>query len=343
MAELDDEAMAWVVRELAGELDAEERAALQAWYGRSPRHFGAYARAHAIHRSFDQVAIQDNLKPQAEQDHLRPAPILARDEERDAPKAAAPDAVPPPLRQRRVFVAGALAASLAAVAGGALYPRLTGGTVYKTAKGEFHKVRLADQSVLSINGDSEVEVALSAARRTIVLRRGEAWFEVAKDKARPFVVSAGDARVRAVGTAFSVRRRESGADVLVTEGVVEAWSDGGSAPAARLAAGMQAFVADRAAHIAAPASPADIERKLAWREGKLIFQDDPLADAVAEFNRYNRRQIAIADPALRKLPLVGRYRIDQPDVFAEDVRTLFKVPVAVSGDAIRIGAPAPGR
>jgi transmembrane sensor len=183
-----------------------------------------------------------------------------------------------------------------------------------------------------------VEVELTSSGRRVFLEHGEAWFEVAKDKTKPFIVAAGDVRVRAVGTAFAVRRRPDGADVLVTEGVVEVWSDKGSARKKQMAAGRRALVLDHAAEIVVASDPGDIERRLAWRDGQLVFRNERLASAVDDFNRYNLRQLVIVDPALRTRTLVGNYRIDQPERFADDLRALWKIPVAVTADSIRIGA-----
>ena len=129
------------------------------------------------------------------------------------------------------------------------------------------------------------------------VEQGEAWFQVAKDKQRPFVVAAGRARIRAVGTAFSVRRRAGGADVLVTEGAVEVWADGAEGHRVRLSAGARGFIADDAAIVQQPAAPSAIDRALAWRSGKVDLAGDRLDSAVAEFNRYNQRRLVIADPA----------------------------------------------
>jgi transmembrane sensor len=244
-----------------------------------------------------------------------------------------------PARGRRAFVfGGALAAGMAAIAVTTLAPDLFGRATYATARGEFRKVQLADRSTVSINSGSEVEVQLTDAQRRVALTHGEAWFEVAKDKARPFIVEAGDARVRAVGTAFSVRRHAHGAEVLVTEGVVEIWANGGMAPHRRLAAGELALVPADGGALRISSNPGEVARRLAWREGKLVFENQPLGDAVAEFNRYNARQIVVADPALRRKPLVGHYRIDQPEEFANDVHALLNVPVAIRADGIHIGA-----
>src|SRR3546814_10232647 len=109
------------------------------------------------------------------------------------------------------------------MAGGVM---LLGGTSYATSGGEIRRGPLADGSIAAINTASAIDVKLDDAARHVRVVEGEAWFQVARDKQRPFVVAAGRARVRAVGTAFSVRRRAGGADVLVTVGGVEVWADG---------------------------------------------------------------------------------------------------------------------
>jgi transmembrane sensor len=325
MSKIDEEALEWVARQASRELDGNERAAFEAWYAASPRHQGAYLRAMSIQHSLDQVTLQESLRP-------GPGDARAPREDWDpAPRGHA--------RGRRTWlVSGALAAGLAAVAITGLRPQAAERIVLRTAKGEFRKVPLADASVVSINSDSHVEVELTQSERRIFLKNGEAWFEVAKDKSKPFIVAAGDVRVRAVGTAFAVRRRQDGADVLVTEGVVEVWSDKGRAHKKQMAAGRRAFVFDQPADIVVTRDPDEIERSLAWRDGQLVFRNEILANAVADFNRHNARQLVIADPALRRKTLVGTYRIDQPEHFADDLRTLWHVPVAVSADSIRIGA-----
>lgn len=324
MSRIDEEALEWVARQAAGTLAAGEQAAFDHWYAANPRHQGAYLRACAIQHSLDQLTLQDNM---------RPGVVAAAN---DTKRAA-----PGPVRKRRALLwSGALAAGLGALAVGqfGLDKPAAPRTLLQTARGEFRKVPLADRSVVSINSDSRLELAMSASERRVFLEHGEAWFAVAKDKSRPFIVSAGDVRVRAVGTAFAVRRDAHGAHVLVSEGVVEVWSEQGGARRQRVEAGAQAFVNDGAADFTVRRDPADIARRLAWRDGRLMFSNATLADAVADFNRYNLRQIVIADPALRGRTLAGTYRIDQPEQFADDVRALWKVPVALTADSISIGA-----
>jgi transmembrane sensor len=318
MSKTEMEALEWVVRQSNGAMNPQDEAAFEAWFDAHPSHAGAYLRARAIERTLDKITLEENQ---------RPSPEAVQDGARI-------------LRQhgrRRFIVAGAAAAGVAAVASSVLLPRLSGPTVLNTAKGEFRKVPLADNSTVSINGASRVEVRMTREERRIALPRGEAWFEVAKDKSKPFVVQAGGVLVRAVGTAFAVRRYGDGADVVVTEGTVEVWTAQGTAQKRRMTAGEHAYVPDLAASIAVSREPGEIERKLAWREGMLVFRDQALADAAAEFNRYNARAIVINDPRLRDRKFVGQYRIDQPERFADDMHSLLGVPVVVGANTIEIG------
>jgi transmembrane sensor len=315
-SEIDDDALSWVAKQSAGPLSAGDQEAFATWYAAHTRHQGAYLRAQAIWHSLDKAAIQPNLVPAAKK----------------APKVR-PD--------RRGFLMGGIAASVAALAvGGYIAKAARDRQVLTTAVGEFRKVPLADRSLASLNSGSHVEVNMTPHLRRVVLREGEAWFEVAKNPDAPFVVEAGDIRVRAVGTAFSVRRRDKGADVLVTEGVVEAWSDNGTADRRQIKAGEGAFIADDAAVIQVSGTAAEVERKLAWREGNIILDNDTLADAVAEFNRYNAQKIVIADPKLNQMRFVGQYRIDQPEQFADAVHSLLNVPTATDTRGIVIGSAA---
>jgi transmembrane sensor len=168
------------------------------------------------------------------------------------------------------------------------------------------------------------------------LLRGEAWFEVAKDTSRPFVVSAGRARVRAVGTAFSVRRHDMGTEVLVTEGTVETWMVGAADAKIRLTAGKKAFVSDGAPAQVATAASGEIDRSLAWRQGQIALGGETLAYAVEEFNRYNERKVVIADSRLAAEKLVGQFRANQPEAFARAVAGTLGATVVESGATIRI-------
>lgn len=193
---------------------------------------------------------------------------------------------------------------------------------YESQVGEMRRLVLADGSVLTLNTDSAVVVRMAKDRRRIALKRGEASFEVAHDASRPFLVTAGDLTVRAVGTAFDVRLRGGRVDVAVTEGVVELSNAGGRAgPPRRLAHGAAAEARDGV--VAVSPMPRQVaEQRLAWRDGLLIFQGESLAAAAAEFQRYDGRKVVVVGDALAKRPVFGVFRTNNLDGFAEAAATL---------------------
>ncbi len=309
---ISESALRWVARADRG-LSAPERAALETWLAGDSRRRGAYLRAQAAWAMLDRASV-----------------LGAGDE-------PLPEMAPLRIDRRRMIAGGALAAASIA-AGGAWLMLPPAPLRIATATGEIRRVPLADGSLAAVNTQTRLEVAIEPQLRRVELAEGEAWFQVAKDRARPFVVAAGDIRVRAVGTAFSVRRRDDGADVQVTEGVVELWREGSGAAPIRLAAGARTFMAD------APAAPppvvrlasVEIDRRLAWRSGQIILDGDTLGEAVAEFNRYNDRRLVIADPALAHERLVGRFRTNEPDAFARAVAATLDVRIEAMGGDIRL-------
>ncbi|WP_338758914.1 FecR domain-containing protein [Massilia sp. METH4] len=315
MSTIEQQANRWVVREKNGPLDEGERAALDAWRGSDVRHQGAYLRALAIH-----AALEDAVAGEA------------------APAANDHAAAPRRPGRRAALWYGAMAASLAVAVGAGMFMAQPRPVTYATVTGEFRRVPLGDHSVAHINSGSQIIVTLTEGERHVELVRGEAWFDVAKDKSRPFVVAAGNARARAVGTSFSVARRPDGADILVTEGVVEAWrQDGEGAAKVVLAAGDSARVPARAGQMTVAREPEEVARKLAWRDGKMVFRNQTLTTAVAEFNRYSRKPIVVADSALAGRTLVGRYKVDDPELFARDVAAYLRVPVSITHEKIILG------
>ncbi|NGZ86193.1 FecR family protein [Duganella aceris] len=325
MATIDDQAATWMVLRSERELGAAELQEFEAWYQADIRHQGAYLRAMAVNNALNRATMQHDLRPQA---------------------SSAVPSYDAPRRWRSAMAAvGGVAAALLVAVAVFLAPKGATKVELATAKGELRQFQLADQSVASLNSGSEVEVTLTDTARQVRLKQGEAWFQVAKDKRKPFVVEAGEIRVRAVGTAFSVRRYKQGADVLVTEGVVEVWSNKGAGYRTLVSQGEQIFIPESASDIKAMRLPGEIERKLAWRTGKVVFTNQTLGEAVADFNRYSPRKIIIVDPELMRMKFIGQYSVDAPEIFAKDVSTYLNVPLVITADAIMIGQakPAPGR
>jgi transmembrane sensor len=314
-SDLDTQAALWVARMDAEDWDSAADAELGLWLARDPRNRGALLHAQALWVT------------------------LGRAEDQDQCAGAGEAAYKPLQTSRRRLLGGLMAGIAASVAGGLVL--LNRREIYETQVGEIRRVPLADGSIAAINTASAIKVALADTRRDIELEQGEAWFQVAKDPQRPFLVSAGRVRVVAIGTAFAVRRHANGAEIVVTEGVVKAWAAGAEGHKVELAAGSRAFVADDAAISRAVANAPAADRALAWRSGKIDLAGTRIEDAVAEFNRYNHRKIVLRDTAVGDERVDGVFRTDDPEGFARVVGGSFAVPVELGhGNEIRIGSAA---
>ena len=268
------------------------------------------------------------------------------------------DAAVSDTKRRRWAIPLAAAAALVIVAVGAvtwLSHERNGWQEYSTDFGGLERIVLDDGSVVSLNTNSVMRVHISPQLRHIILERGEALFKVAHDKSRPFDVEAGNTVVRAVGTEFSVRVRDpagtagNGKDVevLVKEGRVAIDPPKTQKPlerAAVLPASTSTLSAGEAVVISAKrvrvekVADVEVDRKLSWTEGRLWFERQTLKDVVAEFNRYNRRQMVIADPAIENLRIGGGFEATDPESFIAALeRTLgvraFPVPSSGGGEA----------
>jgi transmembrane sensor len=310
--EVDEEAAAWALRVDSGALDAAPSPELQAWLDGDVRRTGAFLRAQAALSFLDRGRA-------LEQDACEPRPGSALSAGR--------------LTRRAVLGAGAGGALAAGLGAAAILG--AEGRRYATELGEISRVPLRDGSIMDINTSSVLNVAMHARGRNVVLHRGEAWFEVAKDPGRPFLVRAGDARFRAVGTAFSVRRMSEGAELLVTEGRVEAWLSGAAGRRVMIDAGCKILL-DGRQPLRAAAAPQQIERSLAWRNGQISLDGETLAEAADEFNRYNRRKLVIEDPVLARRQFVGLFRTDDPQSFAVAVSATSGAHLVEDADAIRL-------
>ena len=194
---------------------------------------------------------------------------------------------------------------------------LESGLTLETGTAENRRFPLSDGSTVYLGGASRVTVTLTAAHRSLSLDRGEAFFEVAKDPARPFTVQAGAAQVTAVGTAFDVRRSDEGVLVAVTHGVVKIAALDLPTPSADSAVHETQLHAGQAAEFSktgwsVPVT-ASVPSMTAWRDGTLQYSSEPLRSVVAELTRYSDVPVEIADPE------VGDVRVTAT-VFESNVR-----------------------
>jgi transmembrane sensor len=336
--DISDAAAAWLVQ-LEGQTSPQIWDSFQSWMDQDPRHRAVFIR---LRVAWNHVDLLKNMRPvdgTIDADLLAakrvtPSSIVSRGLQplRGARRRRPEDLVMP--ERRRVFAIAAAIAATGVVAWFGSYH--LGWKSFETGVGGREKLQLADGSTVDLNTDSELNVRISGSRRDIMLARGEALFHVAHDSNRPFYVTAGGAVVRAVGTEFSVRVRDpQRVDVLVSEGRVAVGAPGTEAnfenpallaAAPKVSAGEAATV-QRNSVAVRRVPPNDISRKLAWTAGHLAFQGETLDDAVQEFNRYNQRQITIADPSIVHVQVGGTFLATDPDSFIAALQHSFGLQV----------------
>ena len=339
-SDISDAAAAWLVQ-LEGQTTPQIWDSFQEWMDQDPRHRAAFIR---LRVAWNHVDLLKNMRPvdgTIDADLLattkiNPASILSRglQPQRGIPRRRPEDLVMP--ERRRVFAIAAAIAATGVVAWFGSYH--LGWKTYETGVGGREKMELADGSTVDLNTNSDLNVRISGSRRDIMLVRGEALFHVAHDSSRPFYVTAGGTVVRAVGTEFSVRIRDpEHVEVLVAEGRVAVGAPGTEAnfenpsllaSAPKVSAGEAASVQRNS--VAVRRVPVqDITRKLAWTAGHLAFQGETLDAAVQEFNRYNQRQITIADSSIVRVRVGGIFLTTDPDSFIAALQRSFGFRVQV--------------
>jgi transmembrane sensor len=319
----------WAVRLNERALTAQEQTELDQWLDADTRHRGALLRARAVWADLDRLSALAGPSPLSSQ-VLRVGDVLAESAKRGS------DNSPRLFMNRRSLVASGVAALFLGAAGTWWFGRRD--QTYVSKLGQIRRVNLSDGSRMVLNTATEATVRFDKARREIELTTGEGLFQVAKDPARPFVVRAGFVSVRAVGTVFSVRTAGQSVDVTVTEGVVELLDN--SAPGGgvirRVAANERATVMETSQVQVRSVPHAEVERRLAWRDGMVDFAGEPLTTAVQEINRHNHRQIVVDDPTLASRPVVGLFRATDPDNFAATVAAALGAKSVDQDDAIHL-------
>jgi transmembrane sensor len=218
-----------------------------------------------------------------------------------------------------------------------------------TGVGEQHSEVLSDRSIVELNTQSEIRVGFTATERRVELVRGEAFFDVAKDPARPFIVVTDLATAKAVGTRFSVYRAQSGTIVTVAEGRVQVRDKQAAAATGASPPGRPDFVEviPGTQAEAQPGRPvqmrqADVDRTFAWRERRLVFDGEPLWRVIEEFNRYNSPPLVISDPRLREQRISGVFGANDPESLLEFLVKVDHITVTRgASQTIRIGGDVP--
>jgi transmembrane sensor len=238
-----------------------------------------------------------------------------------------------PLVRRRNIVAGLLL-----LLGGSIAFTLADGPMrlradVMTATGRPQSVTLADGSTIELNAESAIAIHLSPGERRITLLRGEAFFQVAADATRPFVVEAGKGSTTALGTAFDINLTQQSTKVVVTEHAVMVASEDGSR-AHRLYEGEQiSYDPDGQLHAA---EIADIDVATAWRQGRIIFENSPLSSVVEQIDRYIPGRIVIARSDLADKRISGSLDLSRPDDALEAFANAIGISVTRLGPYLTI-------
>lgn len=237
-------------------------------------------------------------------------------------------------RSRWVAAVGAL------IAGAAIWqlsPYRYDLGLYRTDLGEQRAIELPDHSQVVLDARTRLRVRYSADARIVELLEGQAQFSVAKDQSRPFKVEAGERTIVALGTVFDIAYIDREIQVAMVEGRVavlprgqdgsasEAQSDAGrrDTSAVELSAGEGLQVGPDGSAAVLP--KADLEAATAWRQGKVIFRDEPLAEAVRRLNRYSHQQVVIDDPTLARMRVSGVFDSGDAQAFAEAMQAYLPV------------------
>ena len=305
----------WLARLSGPESDVETATAFDAWVS-DPANGRAYDRALSVMLEIEAAA---------------PRIVEALDEA--APRRRAN------LSRTWMAVGGLAAAAAIAVAVTPLSVIIPETLTYATAKGEHRTIKLADGSTVELNGGSRLIVTLRRNVRSLSLPEGEALFDVAPDKSRPFLIAAGDRMVRVVGTRFDVRHIGSDLSVTVERGLVEVRpSDGARGQVYRLHPGqrLDTHLAATAAAPAAQLSETDPLAVESWRTGRLIYRDRPLGEVVADLNQQFSRPIVLEDPALATMRVSGVLVLDNEEAVTRRLALLAPIKALPSSQGVSL-------
>ncbi len=310
-------AAAWLERSVCEAWTSEDQARLDLWLAASLAHRVAFVRLQTAWTQTDRLAA------------LRPATAQTSARFRAFGNLPFSRAV----RWAGLFFVVAVLTTMAALNRDA--PQFQ--HVYTTQVGGHETIRLADGSTVELNTDTSLRVAVSADRRIVWLDRGEAYFQINHDPVRPFIVMAGNRRVTDLGTKFVVRREPNRLQVDVVEGRVwlDASNDKSQSQSALIGANQTAVATANKISISRKADAKLIDG-LGWRHGVLVFDNTTLADAVAEFNRYNHRKIVVGDNVAAAQTIGGTFPKTDVDAFTRVAREILGLHISDNGKEIVI-------
>lgn len=324
MPSKDEEAHAWVVRLSSDQRTRQDERRFKAWLDEDEENSARFEQGLAMWDALG--ALKRSPEAHEALGHFYEAAAV-QDNELNSWMAS-----------RRALLGGGFAALAAGAAGIAIIPKmLLGGSSFETARGEQRRFALADGTTVVLDTATKIKVTMHDNERLITLDHGQAFFDVARDPSRPFRVFAGRDEIRALGTAFQVRYEGGKANVILEEGRVAIFRGGAlkklreNSTSDRLGAHQADLVmqpgqqAELAAAKVQAVTPVDLSKTGAWRDGEMVFDDVPLASAVAEVNRYGGPTVVLADPEIARLHISGTFHTNRPEAFVEGVTAALPV------------------
>jgi transmembrane sensor len=310
--DIDKRAAWWLQRRQFWDANPEDESAFETWMNESEAHRIAYWRQNAMWNRTERLAALGPAAPEAEPARSRALPLMLR----------------------IAAVMGAIAAIGVGAANLSVRPQ---DRAYSTPVGGHETISFADGTRIELNTDTVVRARMTTDQRLVWLEKGEAYFQVKHDPAHPFVVMVGDHRVTDLGTEFLIDRGAKKIEVALING--RAWFDRTgkqtASQSALLTPGDEVVATAQTMSIAnKPVS--ELAAELSWRHGLLVFRGTTLGDAAAQFNRYNREKIVVADSKAAALKIDGTFPTDGVDVFTDAIHNVFGLRVENRGHDVVI-------
>jgi len=359
-----EQAAEWHVAQSEGRLSPQLARDFMAWLRTSPTHVAEYLAIESVAKDLSESARsstaswQDLLTGNEDPvlllrstDELSPSPV---DNTRAGHTTSSRRASRQPILRWTAAAAVLAGFAILLVTGWRWFALKPDIAIFATHHGEERSLQLLDGSFVQLDSDSAITARFDRDNRQVVVDRGQVYFKVAKDPARPFSVQVGHSLVRDIGTAFDVYRHASDAAVTVAEGRVQVWKvqhppgkverwlhwfnhgrGSRGTLVADLGAGQQVLLTSTGQ--VKSLGKVDVQRTLAWRQGRIEFDSQAISSVAAEFNRYNALQISVA-PRVGALPISGVFDAHDVPTFIAFLGSLPNVEVEQHDKRVLVSA-----
>ena len=316
------QARGWLLRRQSGQMNPVEQRAFERWYQRDGAHRQEYDRLCALWQELDLIAddvLSDYDCDMVPLSDARPQPAVS-------------------FQRLRSVAASLLLVAFLVGAYWQLSPSSTAplSEQYSSAKRELRTIVLDDGSTLELGPYSRARIVFDEQQRLVLLGSGEAYFRVAKDAQRPFIVKTSHGQTRAVGTEFDVRLGVNQVRVTVHEGLVEVTTVGRSQRISKSHVRVGEQVSYSSIGRLSAIRDVDLTLSAAWRNGTMVFEQQPLFEVVDELNRYSRKKVIIGDPRLKAIKVNGIFQSGEIDAVLDAIEASLPAELVHSDDSITL-------